>query len=134
MGVGFAAGVAAAAGAGHGGETAVVGAHEPVKWNGGDGGKDRLVVTFDAAAEGLRDDAGVVEADVHDEGQTHQVEFAHVFVFVLVNAAKPAAVAVGKSAIVPDDEVGDWLAFLLGEDEAEGGEGGEGDPIQTGTV
>src|SRR5438477_7787128 len=80
---------------------------------------------FETYLERLRNDAQVVEAEIHCEGETHQIEFAHVFVLVLKERFKPGAMAQGKIPVVTLDPFLDRFAAPLRRDQLRRAGGGE---------
>ena len=99
------------------GEAAIVSAHKIKEWPRDRLGKWRNQKRFRTDLKRLRGDTKVVEAQIQGKGQAHQIELAHVFVFVFEDRFEPAAVTAAEIAVVPHDPLLHWLAAPLGRDQ-----------------
>jgi len=93
--------VSQAARAGYLCQTPVICTHKVKEWNGRWSRKDRLGHRHLAAFERLRNHTHRVKAEIKQKSCPQQVEFTHVFVFVLVYRLKPALVTAREIPVVP---------------------------------
>src|SRR5437667_1267877 len=98
-------------------KTAIVEPDEMKERNRGRGRKNRFGQRFSASSERLRSYAESVKTHIQQKRQAHQVEIAHVFIFVLVNRLKPTVVAPREIPIMPGDQRRKRLSSLLGQDQ-----------------
>ena len=102
-----------AAGACYAGKTPIVRADQVVKWDRWGGGKNRLSQCFEPALEGLRSHPQIIETQVQQKGQPHEIELTHVFVFVQIQRFEPTRVTAAEVGIVPGNQRLKGFAPLL---------------------
>ena len=81
-------------------ETTIVGAHHSEYDARQVLGKRWRFQTLDSHLERLRYDPQIIQTEIQQEGQSHEVELTHVFVLVLINGLKPAVIAHGEISVV----------------------------------
>src|SRR6185503_7712697 len=81
---------------GNGSETPVVSAYQMKEGDRNRSGKRWFNESGCSGFERLRSDPQVIESEIEQKSQAHEIKFAHVFVFILVNRLEPAVVTIGE--------------------------------------
>src|SRR5262249_29619179 len=118
----------------HGGQAAVVGAHEIEKWDRRFSGEHRFTQAVEIALIRLRGNSQVIKSQVEKEPEAHQLVIPHVFVFVQIESFEPPGVTAIKVMIVPLDQRGDRFAAALRQNQIDRSRHGEGHPIHPRTI
>jgi hypothetical protein len=111
------------------GQPAIVRLHQAIGKIAGRKAEDRVAQRVGSIAEGLRDDAEVVHAEIELEADAEEFVVAHPGVFVPIDGIEPSVDGLVEIGVVGIDERGDGLAGEGSTNEFNGAGGGVAEPV-----